>query len=240
MGTLVAITICDSIVTGPLKDFFQRLIAFLPNLLGALIIFFLGLLLGWIFKKIIVKIATLLNTDRFCSTIGITEACAKVGIKGQPSYLLGRIFYWLVVVVVTIIALYTLKVPSIENLLERFLLYLPNIFIAVLLIIVGYLLGNFLGRATLIASVNAGIQFAAFLAKGVKALVFVFAFAMALEQLGIGRNMVIVAFTILFSGIVLALALAFGLGGKDMAKDYLEKRFKSPKKEEKKDDIQHL
>jgi hypothetical protein len=240
MGTLVAITICDSIVTGPLKDFFQRLIAFLPNLISSLIIFFLGLLLGWIFKKIIVKIATLLNTDRFCSTIGITEACAKVGIKGQPSYLLGRIFYWLVVVVVTIIALYTLKVPSIENLLERFLLYLPNIFIAVLLIIVGYLLGNFLGRATLIASVNAGIQFAAFLAKGVKALVFVFAFAMALEQLGIGRNMVIVAFTILFSGIVLALALAFGLGGKDMAKDYLEKRFKSPKKEEKKDDIQHL
>ena len=238
MVTLVAITICDSIVTGPLKDFFQRLVAFLPHLLSSLIIFILGLILGWIFKKIIVKIATLLNTDRFCSTIGITEACAKVGIKGQPSYLLGRTFYWLVVVVITIIALYALKVPSIENLLERFLIYLPNIFIAVLLIIAGYLLGNFLSRATLIASVNAGIQFAAFLARGVKAFVFAFALAMALEQLGIGRNMVIVAFTILFSGIVLALALAFGLGGKDMAKDYLEKRFK--KEEEKKDDIQHL
>jgi len=239
MGIIVAITICDSIVTGPLKDFFQRLIAFLPNLISALIIFFLGLVLGWIFKKIVVKIATLLNTDRFCSTIGITEACAKIGIKGQPSHFLGRIFYWLVVVIVTIIALYALKVPAIENLLERFLIYLPNIFIAVLLIIVGYLLGNFLGRATLIASVNAGIQFAGFLARGVKALVFVFAFAMALEQLGIGRNMVLVAFTILFSGIVLALALAFGLGGKNIAKDYLEKKLKK-EEEEKKDDIQHL
>lgn len=238
MGTIYAITICDSIVTGPLKDFFQRLIAFLPQLLSSLIIFILGLVLGWVFKKIIVKIATLLNTDRFCSNIGITEACTKVGIKGLPSHLIGRVFYWLVVIVFTIIALYALKVPAIENLLERFILYLPNIFIAVLLIIVGYLLGNFLSRATLIAAVNAGIRFSGFLARGVKVLIFVFAFAMALEQLGIGRNMVLLAFAILFSGIVLALALAFGLGGKDIAKDYLEKRLKE--KEEEKDDIQHL
>ena len=238
METLLAITICDSIVTGPLKDFFQRLIAFLPNLLSSVIIFILGLVLGWILKKIIVKIAKLFKTDPFCSTIGITEALEKVGIKGSPSRFLGRVFYWLAVIIFTIISLYTLKIPAIENLLEQFLLYLPNIFIAVLLIIVGYLLGNFLGRTILIAAVNAGMRFAGLLARGVKILIFVFAFAMALEQLGIGRNIVVVAFTILFSGIVFALALAFGLGGKDMARDYLEKRFKEG--DEEKDDIQHL
>ena len=238
MGTILAITICDSIVTGPLKDFFQRLIAFLPNLFSCLIIFILGFVLGWILKKIIVKIAKLLKTDHFCSTIGMTAALEKVGIKGSPSQFLGRIFYWLAVIIFTIIALYALKVPAIENLLERFLIYLPNIFIAVLLIIVGYLLGNFLGRTILIAAVNAGMRFAGLLARGAKILIFVFAFAMALEQLGIGRNIVVVAFTILFSGIVLALALAFGLGGKDMARNYLEKRFKED--EEDKDDLQHL
>jgi hypothetical protein len=238
MGNVFAITICDSIVTGPLQDFFQRLIAFLPHLLSSLIIFILGLVLGWIFKKIIVKIAKLFKTDHFCSKIGMTEALEKVGIKGSPSRFLGRIFYWLVVIIFTIIALYALKVPAIENLLEKFLLYLPNIFIAVLLIIVGYLLGNFLGRTILIASVNAGMRFASLLARGVKLLIFVFAFAMALEQLGIGRNIVVVAFSILFSGIVFALALAFGLGGKDIARNYLEKRFK--RGEEEKDDIQHL
>ena len=82
------------------------------------------------------------------------------------------------------------------------------------------------------------MQLSGLFAKGVKVLIFVFAFAMALEQLGIGRNIVVVAFTILFSGIVFALALAFGLGGKDIAKKYLEKRVKG--KEEKEDDIQHL
>jgi hypothetical protein len=238
MNNTVVTNICDTILTGPLKDFLQRLITFLPSLFSSLIIFILGLVLGWILKKIIVKIAKLFKTDHFCSKIGMTEACEKIGIKGMPSQLLGRIFYWLVVIIFTIIALNTLKVPAIENVLEKFLLYLPNIFIAVLLIIVGYLLGNFLGRTILIAAVNAGMRFASLLARGVKILIFVFAFAMALEQLGIGRNIVVVAFSILFSGIVLALALAFGLGGKDIAKDYLEKRFKG--EEEKKDDIQHL
>lgn len=238
MNNTVVTNISNTILTGPLKDFLQRLFAFLPNLLSSLIIFILGLFLGWILKKIIVKIAKLFKTDHFCTTLGVTEACEKIGIKGLPSQLIGRIFYWLVVIIFTIIALYALKVPAIENVLEKFVLYLPNIFIAVLLIIVGYLLGNFLGRTILIAAVNAGMRFASLLARGVKILIFVFAFAMALEQLGIGRNIVVVAFTILFSGIVFALALAFGLGGKDIARDYLEKRFKE--KEEEKDDIQHL
>jgi hypothetical protein len=238
MNNTVVTNICDTILTGPLKDFLQRLISFLPNLFSSLIIFILGLVLGWILKKIMVKIAKLFKTDHFCAKFGVTEACEKIGIRGLPSRLLGRIFYWLVVIIFTIIALYTLKIPAIENLLEQFVLYLPNIFIAVLLIFVGYLLGNFVGRTILIAAVNAGMRFAGLLARGVKILIFVFAFAMALEQLGIGRNIVVVAFAILFSGIVFALALAFGLGGKDIARNYLEKRFKEYEGE--KDDIQHL
>ena len=238
MNNEIVTNVSDTILTGPLKDFLQRLIAFLPNLLSSIIIFIFGLFLGWIFKKMIIKILRLCNLDRFCEKVGMTEVLAKVGLQDSPSRLLGRLFYWLVVIIFAIIALYALKVPAIEDLLEKFILYLPNIFIAVLLIIVGYLLGNFLERATLIASVNAGMRFGGLLARGVKVLIFVFAFAMAMEQLGIGRNIVVVAFTILFSGIVFALALAFGLGGKDIARDYLEKRFKGER--EQKDDIQHL
>ena len=228
----------DRIVTEPLKDFFHRLIEFMPNLLSSLIIFIVGLVLGWILKNVIIKISNILQIDHFCSRIGITEALGKVGIEETPSKLLSRIFYWLVVFIFIIIALYALKIPSIENLLEKFFLYLPNIFVAVLLIIIGYILGNFLGRATLIASVNAGIRFSRALSKSVKTIIFLFAFAMALEQLGIGRNTVVVAFTILFGGIVLALSLAFGLGGKDIAKEYIENKLTRQKEE--KDDIEHL
>jgi len=232
-------TIFDSVVTEPLKDFFQKFLKFMPNLLSSVIIFILGFVAAWILKIVISKVLGVLNFDRFCEKFGMTEELARAGIKDTPTNLLSRILYWLVVIVFTIIALSTLKVPAIENLIEAFFLYLPNLFIAALIIIVGYMLSNFLGRATLIASVNAGIEFSSLLSRGVKTIIFLFAVAMALEQLGIGRETVVVAFTILFGGFVFALALAFGLAGKDIAKEYLEKKFKA-KETEKRDELKHL
>jgi hypothetical protein len=230
--------ISEHILTEPLKDFIQRLLAFMPNLLSCLIIFVFGFIAAWIVKYVVSKIANLLRVDGFCAKVGITEAFGKVGIKDPPARLLSRIFYWLVVIIFVIIALYTLRVPAIEKLLEKFFLYLPDLFVAALLIIIGYILGNFLGRTALIASVNAGVKFSRLLGKGVKAIVVLLALVMALEQLGIGRGTVIVAFTILFGGFVFALSLSFGLGGKDIARQYLEGKVKG--ESEQKDDLTHI
>jgi hypothetical protein len=230
--------ISEHILTEPLKDFMQRLLAFMPNLLTCLIIFVFGFIAAWIVKYIVSKIANLLRVDRFCAKVGITETFGKVGITEPPARLLSRVFYWLVVIIFVIIALYTLKLPAIEKLLEKFFLYLPDLFVAALLIIIGYILGNFLGRTALIASVNAGVKFSRLLGKGVKAIVVLLAFVMALEQLGIGRGTVIVAFTILFGGFVFALSLSFGLGGKDIARQYLEGKLKGESEE--KDDLTHI
>ncbi|MGM0381964.1 MAG: mechanosensitive ion channel family protein [Thermodesulfobacteriota bacterium] len=230
--------ISEHILTEPLKDFIQRLLAFMPNLLTCLIIFVFGFIAAWIVKYVVSKIANLLRVDGFCAKVGITETFGKVGIKEPPARLLSRIFYWLVVIIFVIIALYTLRVPAIEKLLEKFFLYLPDLFVAALLIIIGYILGNFLGRATLIASVNAGVRFSRLLSKGVKTIVVLLASVMALEQLGIGRGTAIVAFTILFGGFVFALSLSFGLGGKDIARQYLEGKVKGEAEE--KDDLTHI
>jgi hypothetical protein len=229
----------DTILTAPLKDFLQRIIGFLPNLLSSLIILIIGFVVGWILKIVITRILTILKIDHFCGKVGITQGFEKIGMKETPTGIIGRFIYWLVVITFIIIAFYTLKVPAVEDLLEKFFLYLPNVFVAALLITIGYIVANFLGRATIIASVNAGILFSGLLANGVKAIIFLISFTMALEQLGIGRDTVIVAFTIVFGGIVFALALAFGLGGRDMAKEYLEKRLKR-KSEEKEDEFTHI
>ncbi len=228
----------DKIVTAPMTNCFQRLIEFLPNLLSSLVIFILGFLLGWIIKSIIQKTLEILNTDRFCKRMGITQGLERGGIKTTPTRLLSQISYWFVVITFFIISLYTLRIPAIEDLLEQFFLYLPNVFVSALLIIIGYILSNFAGRATLIASVNSGIKFSGLLSKTVKTIVFLLAFTMALEQLGIGRDTVIVAFTVIFGGIVFSLSLAFGLGGKDAAKEYIEKKLKG--EAEKEDDLKHL
>jgi hypothetical protein len=128
-------------------------------------------------------------------------------------------------------------VPTIERLLEEFFLYLPNIFVALLILFAGYLLSNFLGRTVLIASVNAGFKMSGIIGKFVQFTVFFLSIAMALEQLGIGKETILIAFTIIYGGVVFAFALAFGLGGRNTARDYLEKRLKGDKE---KDEIQHL
>jgi hypothetical protein len=127
--------------------------------------------------------------------------------------------------------------PAIENLMTEFLLYLPNIVLACIVVFVGYLLGNFFSRAALIASVNAGIAFSGLIGKFVKFTVFIMAATMALELLGIGEDTVLIAFAVVFGGVVLALAIAFGLGGRDAAKGYIDKMLEEKKEE---DDISHI
>lgn len=230
--------IFEKVITDPLKDFFQRFVEFLPSMLSSVFILIIGFLSAWILKTAVYKFLKVLNVDHFSQRMGITQAIEKGGIKETPTGLISRIFYWLTVIVFTIMALYTLKIPTVENLLERFFLYLPNVFVAAILIIIGYTLSNFLSRAALIASVNAGIRFSGLLSKGVKISIILLVLTMALEQLGIGRDTVIIAFSIVFGGVVFATALAFGLAGKDIAREYLEKRFKGEPGE--KDEIQHL
>ena len=135
-----------------------------------------------------------------------------------------------------IISLSSLNVPAIERLLERFFLYLPDLFVAVIILLIGYVLGNFFCRAALIASVNAGIRFSGLVGKLVKFTVFILSATMALEQLGIGKGTIIIAFAIIFGGVVFALCIAFGLSKRDIAKEYLEKKVKG----EEKDEIEHI
>jgi hypothetical protein len=228
----------DIIIAEPVKDFTKKVIDFLPHLLSAFIVLIVGFFAGLILKYLILKLLHIVKTDKFFQRTGITQALQKGGVKDSPTQFIGRIFYWLTVSIFVIMALYTLKIPAIENLLQELFLYLPNVFVAVIIVIIGYVLGNFLGEAVLIASVNAGIPFSRLLSRGVKLSIFLLAFTMALEQLGIGHGTMTIAFTIAFGGIVFALSLAFGLAGKDLAKDYLERKFEGRGEDE--DKVQHL
>ncbi len=194
-------------------------------------------MLGWILKNLAIRFLRIINIDKLCERYSVTQTLQKGGIKDAPSKFTGRFIYWIVLLIFVVMSINALNIPAIENLLSRFLLYLPSIFVAAAIIIFGYLLSNFLGRAALIASVNAGIKISGLIGRLVKLTVFLLSITMALEQLGIGRGTIIATFIIVFGGIVLALAIAFGLGGKDIAKEYLEKKIKG---EEEKDEIQHL
>lgn len=223
----------------PLREVAQGIVAFLPSLLTGIVVLLIGLGLAWLAKLLVIRIIKILKIDAAFARSGVAEALNKMAVKDTPAKLIGRTFFWLVTFIFFVLALKVMKVPVLDQLLERFLLYLPNVFVALIVLTIGWLLGNFLGRAALIASVNAGIKLSGQISRAVKGVILLFAFVMAFEQLGIGRNTIVAAFTIAFGGVVLGLALAFGLGGKDLARTFLEKRLQSGG-EANHDDLKHL
>lgn len=227
----------EQILIEPLEVFYSKILLFLPNFLAAVVLFGIGLILAWLLKLISTKIFASLQLDAFAVRMGLKSIFERGGLKESLSVMLAMFISSIVVFTFSIIALRALDMPAVERLLERLFLYLPNIFAALLLIFFGYILSNFLGRAVLIASVNAGIKASELIAKLVKAAVIITAVTMSLEQLGIGSSTIIVAFAIVFGGIVFALALAFGLGGREIAADYLKKKFFE---KDSGDDINHL
>jgi len=230
--------IFERAIKEPFEGLYERILQFLPNFLTSLVLLIAGIILGCFFRLTFAKVLKAARVDRLSERSGINELLQKGGLKEPLSVLLSRIVGWLVVFIFIFIALRALEVPTVQQLLESFLLYLPNVVVAVLILIFGYLLSNFLGRAALIASVNAGIKMSGLIGKLVKLTVLVLSITMSLEQLGIGSGTITIAFAVLFGGVVLALALAFGLGGRDLAREYLEKRIKGG--EENKDEINHL
>lgn len=227
----------ERVIIEPFDTFLERFQQFLPNLLSFILVLFVGLVLGLVLKTIFLRFFRAIKLDKFSERSGMVEMLKKGGVKESISLILARLISWLTVISFFILSLRSLNVPVIERILERFILYLPNVFVATVILFFGYMLSNFLGRTALIAAVNAGLKLAGLLGRFVKLTIFLLAGTMALEQLGIGRETIIISFAIIFGGIVLALALAFGLGGRDLAKEYLEKKIKG---DEKKDEISHL
>lgn len=127
-----------------------------------------------------------INLDKLSEKFGVSDILQKGGISEPVSRIFSRIIGWLIVLIFLIVSLRALNVPTIELLLERLFLYLPNVFVAIVIVFIGYLLSNFLGRAALITCVNAGLKMSGIIGKFVKFTVFFLSITMALEQLGIG------------------------------------------------------
>lgn len=223
----------------PLKEFLGQVVEFLPHLLAMTVILGLGILAAWGVKFLIFRLLTAARFDQFCGRSGLSQALTRGGVRETPSHLVGRIAYWAIVLVFLMLGLEALNLKPVDQFVERVFSFLPHLLVAAVVLIVGFLLGNFFGRATLIAAVNAQISQARFLARGVRLAVILFALAMAFVQMGIATAIIVAAFSISFGGVVLALAIAFGLGAKDAAKEFIDRRL-AKEQGQKEEDFSHL
>jgi hypothetical protein len=224
-----------------LAEYFETLAAALPGVLALLVIVGLGVGIGWLLSRVSSWILRAVGFDRFSYRSGFTAILEKGNVRKQPSDLVGAIIYWIVILASLLAGLQALHVEAVERLTTGFLGYIPNLLVAIVTLIVGYLLMIFLGRTVLIAAVNARLRLARWLSAAVQVLIMLFTIAMAADELGLARNVIALAFSILFGGVVLALALAFGLGAKDIARDWVERHVtREPRDNGKGDGFSHV
>lgn len=220
-------------IMNPLQNLLIQIYDFLPNLFAMILILIIGLVVAIVAKKIFILILKIAKFDQLSYRTGINTVLTQSGIRGKTSEVVSTFIYWVMLFIFIILAINALHLTALDNLISEFFLFLPKLFTGILLFFVGYLISIFIERTVLLASVNAELKFAKYIARGIQLLVLVFFMAIALEQIGIGENIVIATFTIIFGGIIIALSIAFGLGGKDLARKWLEKQFESRGKNEK-------
>ncbi|MDA8422985.1 MAG: hypothetical protein M0Z89_06595 [Nitrospiraceae bacterium] len=229
-----------NLILEPLQELFLRFKAFLPNLLAMLVIVIAGILLARLLRAVFVRFLKAINFDSWSDRMGMTTLLRKGDLWAKPALALGAIVFWALVIVVLMTGLSALKISAIDQLVAQFFMYLPRVFSAVLILIVGYVLAGFISRAMLIAAVNSGFHYAKLLAEAIRLLLTVLILAMVLEQLQVAPGIVLAAFSIIFGGIVAALAISFGVGGIEAAKRMIERETVEKRANGAKDDIEHI
>jgi hypothetical protein len=212
-----------AVVKGAWDAFATKITVFLPELLGALIIFVVGLLIAKLFKLGVIKFLRLIRFDVAAEKTGVKEFLNKGNIKKTSSEVMGLLIYWFIMILVIIASLDALGLPIVSDILNDIFLYIPNVVAAIIVLILGILFANLLAAIVRTAASNAGLTISEGLGKLTLYAIVTFSVAVALTQLNIGEEIITYAFITAFGAIALALALAFGIGGKDVAAEYLRK-----------------
>ncbi len=195
-----------------------------PQLLAALAVLFFGTLLAATLGLIAARLVRAMRVDQIASQLKVHEALAKAGIKDfQFSRLVGWLVKWFFVVVVFITAADLLGWTQLTDFLTDVALYLPQVLAAVLILLAGTVLANFVSRVIRRGVAATKIGHAGILSAVARWLIIMFTVMAALVQLNIAKELTQILFTGMVGMISLAGGLAFGLGGKDAAKDFLDK-----------------
>lgn len=205
----------------------ENVAEFLPGVLGMLVILLAAVVVAMIARSLLLRALRGLHFDQRAEHLGF-GAVADWSTVGGPSLLVARAVMWMILLAGLLAGLSALDAALPDAFARTIFAYLPNVLAALLILVLGVILSRFLARSALIAAVNQGFPFTNLLSGGVRWLVLLVAWAMAFEHLGIGRGILTLAFGILFGGIVLALALAVGLGSKELVGRSLERHMREP------------
>lgn len=202
-------------LTDQLNEGIRQIAQFFPRLLAALGLLMVGILIAKLIERGTDIALHRIGFDRWMREGGVTEALERAGTTLDPSTVIAKLIFWTVTLLVIVLSANALGVSAVTGLFTELLAYIPNVIAAVIVLVLGLLLGEFV-KDLILASAG-GLAAAPTLARAAKAAVILLAVFMALEQLDIAQDIVLVFFIAVVGAGALAAGIAFGLGGREIA-----------------------
>jgi hypothetical protein len=205
-----------------LNQFWVQVVNFVPKLLAVVVILFFGWIIAKLVRTAVKRILELVKFDNFAEKSGLEAFMNSGDVSVTLSGIISQVVYWLVIIMFIITGANMLGLTEVAQLLHDLAAYLPRIILAILVMIFGTLLARFINRLVFAWLHSIKFERALVVSTSVEYGIQILALFIALEQLGIGVQLINSLFVIVFGAIFLALALAFGLGGRDRAAKVIE------------------
>ena len=226
-------------LTNALQELARGFAHYLPRAVVMLIIAFIGWVIAYLLKVTVRGILRVTKFSKLSESAGATALLNQAALPSSTE-LLSRFVFWVAWVGFILLGVSVLGIVGLQEYTERFFLFLPRLCVALVILFLGSLAASFFSRAALLAAVNANFRSSRLLSASVRIIISIFALSMMFEVLGVAEQTMLMAFGTVFGAVMLGMAIAFGLGGKDLAREFLERRLATGKKEEKEDELSPL
>lgn len=226
-------------LTQATQEIIRSIAQFLPRLMVMLFIVIIGWMVAYVIKSILRSILKLARFDRLSEDTGASAFLRKAELPSSTE-ILGRVIFWVAWIGFILVGISVLGIVGLQEHISRFFGFLPRFFAAMFVLFFGMLASSFFSRAALLAAVNADLPSPRLISSTIRTLLVVLTISMTFEELGLAERTILIAFAILFGSLMLGLALAFGLGGRDLARQFLERRFARYRTEEREDELSPL
>jgi Conserved TM helix len=226
-------------LTQALHELARGFAHYLPRLIVMLILAFVGWVIAYVVKVVLRSILGLIKFDKLSENAGASQLLNKAALP-PATEMASRFVFWVTWLGFVLLGVSVLGILGLQEQIARFFLFLPRLFVAMFLMFFGLLAASFFSRAALLAAVNANVPSPRVLSMAVRSIIIVFVLSIVFEELGLAEETMLVAFGIAFGALMLGLAIAFGIGGRDLARRFLERKFVREKKEENEDELSPL
>lgn len=211
----------DTLV-GSFRDAFSMVVSAIPRILGFIIIVAIGWFVSTLLARAVVGLLRAIRFDELMQRSGLADFIAKMGTGIDSAGLVAAIVKWIVRLVVLLVAFDALGLPAVSDVMRQLLLWLPDLVVAIFVLFIGGIAARALGNIVRGATAESGFANPETLANVARTSVWAFAIVVAINQLGIASNLINTLFTGFVGALAIALGLAFGLGGRDLAARTLE------------------